>query len=99
MAVGTGCGIADGSCYVPCSNFRFESIVQKEGGTQFKLIVDFKDGGQALYKPMRFPRTQASKKREGGRERISSFPVIPLLLSRESSTDVVDGMRHCQRGS
>ena len=62
---------------LPCSNFRFESIVQKEGGTQFKLIVDFKDGGQALYKPMRFPRTQASKRekggREKGRERISSF--------------------------
>ena len=81
---------------LPCSNFRFESIVQKEGGTQFKLIVDFKDGGQALYKPMRFPRTQASK-REGGRE--GADFVIPLLLSRESSTDVVDGMRHCQRGS
>ena len=62
--------MADGSC--DCSLFRFESIVQKEGGTQFKLIVDFKDGGQALYKPMRFPRTQASK-REGKRERISSF--------------------------
>ena len=42
-------------------HFRFYSIVQKEGGTQFKLIVDFKDGGQALYKPMRFPRTQESE--------------------------------------
>ena len=41
--------------------YRFSSIVQKDGGTQFKLIVDFKDGGQALYKPMRFPRTQASE--------------------------------------
>ena len=42
-------------------HFRFYSIVQKEGGTQFKLVVDFKDGGQALYKPMRFPRTQESE--------------------------------------
>lgn len=38
--------------------FPFMSIVQKEGGTQFKLIVDFQDGGQALFKPMRFPRAQ-----------------------------------------
>ncbi len=35
-----------------------EAIVQKEGGTQFKLIVDLEDNGQALFKPMRFPRTQ-----------------------------------------
>ena len=39
---------------------RFHSIVQKEGGTQFKLVVDFPDGGQALFKPKRFPRDQAS---------------------------------------
>ena len=36
----------------------FASIEQKEGGTQFKLIVDLEDGGQALFKPMRFPRRQ-----------------------------------------
>ena len=31
---------------------------QKEGGTQLKLIVTFDDGGQAMLKPMRFPRSQ-----------------------------------------
>jgi len=34
------------------------SIVQKDGGTQIKLIIDFKGGGQALFKPMRFNRSQ-----------------------------------------
>lgn len=33
-------------------------VTQKEGGTQLKLIVEFEDGGQALVKPMRFPRDQ-----------------------------------------
>lgn len=36
----------------------FAAISQKEGGTQFKLIVELEDGGEALYKPMRFPREQ-----------------------------------------
>ena len=36
----------------------FAAISQKEGGTQFKLIVQLEDGGEALYKPMRFPRSQ-----------------------------------------
>ena len=35
-----------------------KAITQKEGGTQFKLIVDLADGGEALFKPMRFTRTQ-----------------------------------------
>lgn len=35
-----------------------ENVVQKDGGTQLKLIVTFKGGGQAMLKPMRFPRTQ-----------------------------------------
>jgi len=34
----------------------FQSIVQKSGGTQFKLTVDFGDQRLALLKPMRFPR-------------------------------------------
>jgi len=33
-------------------------VEQKEGGTQLKLIITFDDGGQALMKPMRFPRDQ-----------------------------------------
>ena len=40
------------------SALPFQSIVQKEGGTQFKLIVEFPGGGQALFKPMRFTREQ-----------------------------------------
>ena len=28
-------------------------VVQKEGGTQLKLIIDYDNGGQALFKPMR----------------------------------------------
>lgn len=28
-------------------------VVQKEGGTQLKLIIDYENGGQALFKPMR----------------------------------------------
>ncbi|KAK3089025.1 hypothetical protein FSP39_000214 [Pinctada imbricata] len=33
-------------------------VEQKEGGTQLKLIITFNDEGQALFKPMRFPREQ-----------------------------------------
>lgn len=40
------------------STSAFSEISQKEGGTQFKLIVQLVDGGEALFKPMRFPRTQ-----------------------------------------
>jgi len=40
------------------STSPFAEISQKEGGTQFKLIVQLADGGQALFKPMRFPRSQ-----------------------------------------
>merc|ERR1712223_1014349 len=39
------------------SKKAFSAISQKEGGTQFKLIVELEDGGEALFKPMRFPRT------------------------------------------
>ncbi|CAG7728587.1 unnamed protein product [Allacma fusca] len=31
-------------------------VEQKKGGTQFKLVVDFASTGQAILKPMRFPR-------------------------------------------
>lgn len=27
---------------------------QKDGGTQLKLIIDYENGGQALFKPMRW---------------------------------------------
>ncbi|KAH9502556.1 hypothetical protein Btru_068982 [Bulinus truncatus] len=33
-------------------------VEQKEGGTQLKLIITLEDDGQALFKPMRFPREQ-----------------------------------------
>ncbi|XP_020284605.1 extracellular serine/threonine protein CG31145 [Pseudomyrmex gracilis] len=33
-------------------------VVQKEGGTQLKLVIDYGDNMQALFKPMRFPREQ-----------------------------------------
>ncbi|XP_043280533.1 extracellular serine/threonine protein CG31145 [Venturia canescens] len=33
-------------------------VVQKEGGTQLKLVIDYADDMQALFKPMRFPREQ-----------------------------------------
>ena len=36
----------------------FLEIEQKDGGTQFKLTVEFADGSQALLKPMRHPRSQ-----------------------------------------
>ncbi|KAK7112956.1 extracellular serine/threonine protein CG31145-like [Littorina saxatilis] len=31
-------------------------VEQKEGGTQIKLIITYDDEGQALFKPMRYPR-------------------------------------------
>lgn len=31
-------------------------VGQKDGGTQLKLVIDYMNGGQALFKPMRFPR-------------------------------------------
>ncbi|CAL4116385.1 unnamed protein product, partial [Meganyctiphanes norvegica] len=37
-------------------------LTQKEGGTQLKLIMEFQDGGHALYKPMRFSREQQTLK-------------------------------------
>ncbi|XP_035795122.1 extracellular serine/threonine protein CG31145-like [Anopheles albimanus] len=33
-------------------------VVQKEGGTQLKLIIDYPNDIHALFKPMRFPREQ-----------------------------------------
>lgn len=33
-------------------------VVQKEGGTQLKLVIDYANNMQALFKPMRFPREQ-----------------------------------------
>ncbi|XP_054282657.1 extracellular serine/threonine protein CG31145 isoform X2 [Macrosteles quadrilineatus] len=33
-------------------------VSQKEGGTQIKLVIDYDNSEQALFKPMRFPREQ-----------------------------------------
>ncbi|XP_064478492.1 extracellular serine/threonine protein CG31145-like [Ornithodoros turicata] len=33
----------------------------KEGGTQLKLLIDYENGGQALFKPMRFPRDRETE--------------------------------------
>jgi len=51
----------------------FSVIEQKEGGTQFKLIVDFPNGGQAMFKPMRFSRDQVFLKTSMYIARILSF--------------------------
>ena len=40
------------------ANQPFVEIEQKDGGTQFKLTVDFPDNSHALLKPMRHPRSQ-----------------------------------------
>jgi len=37
---------------------KITRITQKEGGTQFKLIIEFEDGGHVMFKPMRFARQQ-----------------------------------------
>ena len=55
----------EGSKHVPevihnMATQPFLEIEQKDGGTQFKLTVEFPDGGQALLKPMRHPRTQVT---------------------------------------
>ncbi|KAH1016671.1 hypothetical protein HUJ04_007855 [Dendroctonus ponderosae] len=33
-------------------------VAQKSGGTQLKLVIDYPNDLQALFKPMRFPREQ-----------------------------------------
>lgn len=38
------------------TKLKVKSLVQKEGGTQIKLLIEFENGGEALFKPMRFPR-------------------------------------------
>ncbi|KAL8558211.1 hypothetical protein ACOMHN_055461 [Nucella lapillus] len=35
---------------------KIVDVEEKEGGTQLKLVVGFDNAGQALFKPMRFPR-------------------------------------------
>ena len=46
------------------ANQPFVEIEQKDGGTQFKLTVDFPDNSHALLKPMRHPRSQVLSKLE-----------------------------------
>ncbi|XP_063591953.1 extracellular serine/threonine protein CG31145-like [Penaeus indicus] len=41
---------------------QINHITQKEGGTQLKLLIEFSNGGHALFKPMRFPREQQTMK-------------------------------------
>nr|XP_002731199.1 PREDICTED: extracellular serine/threonine protein kinase FAM20C-like [Saccoglossus kowalevskii] len=38
------------------SNLEIAEVDEKSGGTQVKLIIDFIDGGQALFKPWKVPR-------------------------------------------
>lgn len=35
---------------------KIVKVGQKDGGTQLKLVIDYENGGQALFKPMRFAR-------------------------------------------
>lgn len=39
-------------------NLPIKHVVQKEGGTQIKLIIEYPSDIHALFKPMRFPREQ-----------------------------------------
>lgn len=39
---------------------RVVKVSQKDGGTQLKLVIDYVNGGQALFKPMRFSRERES---------------------------------------
>ena len=64
---------------------KFSSITQKDGGTQFKLIVTLADGGEALFKPSRFPREQVKKATwlEKGVSQISThFYDVPTSVNR-----------------
>ncbi|XP_076324987.1 extracellular serine/threonine protein CG31145-like isoform X1 [Tachypleus tridentatus] len=38
------------------ANMPIVHVEQKEGGTQLKLIIEYDNGEEALFKPMRFPR-------------------------------------------
>ena len=35
---------------------KIVKVGQKDGGTQLKLVINYENGAQALFKPMRFPR-------------------------------------------
>lgn len=39
---------------------RIVKVSQKDGGTQLKLVIEYENGGQALFKPMRFSRERES---------------------------------------
>ncbi|KAF6199042.1 hypothetical protein GE061_007067 [Apolygus lucorum] len=40
------------------ANNKIVKVYQKEGGTQIKLVIDYENKDEALFKPMRFPREQ-----------------------------------------
>lgn len=40
------------------ANLLIENVMQKDEGTQLKLIITYENGMKALFKPMRFPREQ-----------------------------------------